>query len=184
MGIFKNISTYRKMLGLTQEEFAFMIGFSQVYLSHVEVYRKPLLEDMANSIAHVLNKIVSDIVYHEANLKNADEPDADLLQEINPELLRIGHSSSKFPSELHDEVLKLISEGQINKYKLEYMLEHGEKPPEVDLVTVEKKLKGVKTPEIIIRDVMKLSSSKEVLEAIKKEAKKKVKLRNMKMESK
>ena len=184
MGIFNNISTYRKMVGLTQEEFALMIGFSQEYLSHVEVHRKPLLEDMADSIAHVLNKIVSDIVYHEANLKNADEPDADLLQEINPELLRIGHNISKYPSELHDEVLKLISEDKINKYKLDYMLEHGEKPSDTDLVTVEEKLEGMKTPEMIIRDVLKLSCNKEVLEAIKKEAKKKVKLKNMKMESK
>jgi len=51
-------------------------------------------------------------------------------------------------------------------------------------VTVEEKLEGMKTPEMIIRDVLKLSCNKEVLEAIKKEAKKKVKLKNMKMESK
>ncbi len=180
MSIFKNIRVYRKLLGFTQEEFALMLGISQIYLSHIETNRKPLLEDIADSIAHVLNSIVASIVYHEANLKNADEPDPNLLDKKNPESLRVGHNISKYSPEVQYKALEKMNVILINQYQLDYMLECGKEPPEEVSHSIGQQLISAESPEIIINEVLKLSSSKEVLKAKKAGAKQEVKLRNMK----
>ncbi len=183
MSIFKNISVYRKLLGFTQEEFALMVGISQIYLSHIETYRKPLLENIAVSIADVLNSIVANILYHEANLKNAYEPDPNLLDKINSESLRVGHNISKYSPELQDKALEKMNEILINRYQLDYMLERGKEPPEAVSHSIGQQLKSAESPEIIINEILKLSCSKEILKAKKADAKKEVKLRNMKIKS-
>lgn len=185
MSIFKNISVYRKLLGFTQEEFSFMIGISQIYLSHIETYRKPLTNDIADKIAQVVSLIVEEVAYHEANLKNAEEPDLNVLDVISTELIRIGHDVGKYSPEIQDKVLKLLVEITVNRAKLEYMLETGQEPPESDLLNdtqehKQKLKKSAEASEIIIKKMLKLSSSKEVLKSKKEEAKKKIKLRGMK----
>ncbi len=184
MGMFNNVSVYRKMLRFTQDEFALMIGISQVYLSHIEVYRKPLLDDMAGSIAEKLNSIVGDIIYHEANIKDADEPDINLLDKIKPDVIRIGHNISKYSTEVQEKAYNKMIEISIANYEMEYMLETGKEPPEENLLNIEKEIRIVDSPEEIITKVLKYNSSEEILKGIKEKAKKEIKLRNMKMQSK
>ena len=123
----QNIREVRKILGFNQEEFAYFVGISAVYLSQIETGSRELTRDVAEKIAMALSWL---------SLKKLDEvsekenmPVYATNYPVKADNIRVNHIASFYPGEIQEEILTLLYQKSAIEFQLDYLLEAGEPFP-------------------------------------------------------
>jgi len=164
---FSNIKDLRKLLRLTQGEFAELLGVSQVYISQIENYNKHLKPDLAEKTAKELINIVGVIFHIEVNRDQSFDPLWELIEFITPYQIRVEHEASRYSSDMQNKLYRRMVESRKLDLEIDYILENGKEPIQNEMSNYVLTYDSIEPIKDIINYTLELKSSKEVLDKLK-----------------
>ncbi len=178
--IFSNIKDLRKLLRLTQKEFATLLGVSQVYISHIETYRRPLKLDLAEQIANELYSIVGKVFHVEMNKNQSLDTDWELLHLITPDYIHVEHEASKFSQDIQYKLFERMVEKRKLDLEIDYMLKKGQEPSKEEMEDYCMPYESIEPLKSIVNYMLRMKSSKVMLEKLKSDLQKDADLSSIK----
>lgn len=170
---FSNIKDLRKLIGLTQKELAALLGVSQAYTSQIEKYQKPFNTELAKKLANELSNIVGSVFHAEMNSNQNFCPNWELLYLITPYDIEVGHTASEFPLELQKQLYDRIVEGRKISLEVEYILKYGKEPSWEEIAEYDiPPYDCGDCTKTVLKEMLKLESSKEILSKLKSDLQK------------
>lgn len=119
-----NIKDIRQLLGFTQEEFAYLVKISSVYLSQLETGNRPINQQTSEKIANGLSWLSTELYYDESDQGKA--PVFRTYFPIDAMTIRANHIASFYPRDTQEKILKLIHEKNMIDLQLDLILNMGD----------------------------------------------------------